>query len=98
MAKLGPKLRDGLRSFADLEADRSGPFADLRLQALGYPPKVANSIMGRLERRGWIEYGVSVRSGWLTDEGRAVLRRLEEPMFLAAEERDANAEWNVVDD
>ena len=23
--------------------------------------------------RGWIEYGVSLRTGWLTDEGRAAL-------------------------
>jgi hypothetical protein len=76
---LGDKLADGLRVYADMDAHRRaldgycGDFADVRLVALGYPDKVADSIIDRLARKGWIEYGVSARSGWLTDEGIAVL-------------------------
>jgi len=48
--------------------------ADELLIARGYPPKVAASIIDRLDRRGYIEYGVSARSGWLTPEGKVALR------------------------
>lgn len=39
----------------------------------GQPEKVCFRAMERAERRGLIEYGVSLRSGWLTDEGRRIV-------------------------
>ena len=36
----------------------------------GQPEKVCRSAIKRAHRRGLIEYGVSLRSGWLTDAGR----------------------------
>jgi len=66
---VGPKLFDGLTVYA-IRSGRPGMlFADEMLEALGYPPKVAASIIDRMERKGWIEYGVSPRSGWLTEKG-----------------------------
>lgn len=79
----GQKLRDGLDVYEAMRvhsvghAGYCGDFADARLIAKGYPPKVADSIIERLARKGWIEYGVSARSGWLTDAGRAVLREAQ---------------------
>lgn len=67
--RLGPKLQDGLRAYAE----RGEMFADEWLIRRGYHPNVAASIIDRLDRKGFIEYGVSARSGWLTDRGREVL-------------------------
>lgn len=72
---IGPKLRDGLLAYVEMERLRSQdvfPFVDAILVEMGYPPKVADAIILRLARRGWIEWGVSMRTGWLTDKGRAI--------------------------
>lgn len=37
------------------------------------PQKVCYRAMERAHRRGMIEYGVSLRTGWLTDLGRAAI-------------------------
>jgi len=76
---VGLKLRDGLIAYAAMGVDRDSgvtayAFADARLVAMGYPEKVAWSIIDRLERKGYIEYGVSSRSGWLTSSGIEALR------------------------
>lgn len=39
----------------------------------GQPEKVCYRAMERAERRGLIEYGVSLRTGWLTEAGKALL-------------------------
>ncbi len=45
-----------------------------RLEVMtGAPPKVILSKLHKLHRRGLIEYGVSIRTGFLTDEGKQVL-------------------------
>lgn len=50
------------------------PFADERLrQSTSQPDKVLLSAMERACRRNLVEYGVSLRSGWLTDRGKALL-------------------------
>lgn len=55
------------------------PFADERLQtATGQPEKVCYRAMERAYGRGLVECGVSLRSGWLTDKGRAVLNNTKE--------------------
>lgn len=38
-----------------------------------YPPKRFYSLLAKWERKGWWEYGVSLRGGWLTPEGRKAL-------------------------
>lgn len=45
---------------------------------LGQPEKVCYRAMERANNRGYIEYGVSLRSGWLSDLGEKLLRDYEE--------------------
>ena len=71
---LGQKMRDGLEAYAI----RGDTFADDWLVVVkGYEPKVAASIIDRLARRGYIEYGVSARTGWLTPEGIQAAKEAE---------------------
>lgn len=37
------------------------------------PEKVCCRAMERARRRGFIDYGVSLRSGWLTEKGRELI-------------------------
>jgi hypothetical protein len=54
------------------------PFADERLfRATGQAQKVCEGALERAYGRGLIEYGVSIRSAWLTDAGRALLAKNE---------------------
>lgn len=39
----------------------------------GYPEKRLWRLLEKWERKGWWEYGVSLRGGWLTETGRAAL-------------------------
>jgi len=48
---------------------------DLLVERTGQCEKVCYCAAERAHRRGLIEYGVSLRSGWLTDEGKALLKR-----------------------
>lgn len=54
-----------------------GPLPPFPYEALaastGQPEKVCYRAMERAERRGLIEYGTALRTGWLTAEGRALL-------------------------
>jgi hypothetical protein len=45
----------------------------LLMERTGQPEKVCYRAMERAGDRGYIEYGVSLRSGWLTNEGLALL-------------------------
>jgi hypothetical protein len=56
---------------AYVEAKRLSIFADAVLleRFPDYPPKVIYSAMDRAYRHGLIEYGVSLRAGWLTPQG-----------------------------
>lgn len=38
--------------------------------------KVFYAALDRLNRRGYIEYGVSIRGSWLTKKGKEVLARI----------------------
>lgn len=50
-------------------------FADEALQKIsGAHPKVCLRAMERACRRGLIDYGVTLRSGWLTEKGKELLR------------------------
>ena len=50
----------------------------------GEPEKVCYRAMERACRRGYIEYGVSLRSGWVTDAGHEKLRK-----YLARQEEQS---------
>jgi len=75
--RLGPKLEDGLKVYAirgiAVRAGIDRP-ADEMLADLGYPTRVAWSIIDRLVRRDLVEFGVKPRWGWLTDSGRRYVR------------------------
>ena len=57
-------------------AQKENFFADAVLASWfpGCPEKVIYAAMERAYDRGLIEYGVSLRSGWLTDEGKEKIR------------------------
>jgi len=44
---------------------------------LPYPPKVIEAKMQKLADRGFLDFGVSLRTAWLTDAGKARLAELE---------------------
>ena len=55
----------------------AGGFAQLSQELLavrtGQPENVCYKAMERAEERGLIESGVSLRTGWLTEKGEALL-------------------------
>lgn len=66
---------DVCRAVADFRAgglEGRWPY-ELLAQWTGQPEKVCYRAMERAERRGLLEYGVSLRTAWLTDAGRALL-------------------------
>ena len=58
-----PQIQDRLTALAAFEPNRCA--------------KIAYRAMERAHRHGLIEYGVSLRSGWLTELGKALLRANE---------------------
>lgn len=40
---------------------------------LNAPPKVVYRSMERVAAKGYVDYGVSLRTGWLTDKGKAII-------------------------
>jgi hypothetical protein len=64
-----------LRAYRD--QSRFVPFPTTTLIDEGYPEKVVYAAIEREERRGFIDYGVSLRAGWLTPKGEAELARIE---------------------
>lgn len=46
----------------------------------GYPQKVCYAAMERAHKKGLIEYGSSLRTGWLTEKGKELLKSaIEQP-------------------
>lgn len=88
--RLGPKMCDGLRAFAEVQSHRFDDctddqpagfwFADAVLERMGYQPKVAASIIDRLGDRDYIEWGTTKRTGWLTERGERVYARFIGPL------------------
>lgn len=60
-----------------IEDDRAGNFEyyayDLLMQRTGQPFKVCYRAMERACDRNFIEYGVSLRTGWVTDGGKNLI-------------------------
>lgn len=67
--------KDVCRAVADFRAaGMKGPWPyELLAQRTGQPEKVCFRAMERAVNRGLLEYGVSVRTAWLTDNGEALL-------------------------
>jgi hypothetical protein len=54
----------------------TGSEAEAWWVAKGSPPRQLWAVLDRWAARGWWDYGVSIRGGWLTESGReALLRR-----------------------
>lgn len=51
---------------------------------IGAPQKVVWAAMERDCRLGYLEYGINLRGGWLTDKGKAALAELQETISLRA--------------
>lgn len=47
---------------------------EILYEITGQPEKVCYRAMERAAKRGYIEYGVSLRTGWLTDKGDELLK------------------------
>jgi len=43
-------------------------------EVTGQPEKVCYKAMERADDRGLIDYGVSLRTGWITEEGMKLLK------------------------
>jgi hypothetical protein len=48
---------------------------DILMRRTGEPFKVCYRAMERANDRGYIEYGVSLRTGWLTEKGWELIGR-----------------------
>ena len=53
--------------YAAIQVKGRGVFADVVAERLGMEWNRAEYILEKWSRRGWWEWGVSIRSGWLTD-------------------------------
>lgn len=65
------------RAYAKWSNEECGPEDfpyDLIMRETGAPMKVAYAAMERAFERGLLDYGISLRSGWLTDKGKALLK------------------------
>ena len=49
---------------------------DYLVKKMDFPHKLVWTAMERDERQGYIDYGVNLRGGWLTDLGKAKLADL----------------------
>jgi hypothetical protein len=61
------------RAFAAYQADLSRWPYELLAEWTGQAEKVCYRAMERASSRNLIEYGVSLRTGWLTDKGKALI-------------------------
>ncbi|MEM9354618.1 MAG: hypothetical protein AAGB04_00260 [Pseudomonadota bacterium] len=66
--------RQVLLAYQEAKQQRKVVFPyQILMRDTGQCQKVCYRAMERAANRGLIEYGVSLRSGWITDEGRKLL-------------------------
>jgi len=53
------------------------PLADYVAEQLGINHKRADYILRKWENKGWWDYGVSLRAGWLTADGMQQLKEAD---------------------
>lgn len=58
------------------DTDRTRPLA-YQILYERYPPKKVDTKFAKIYRKGYIEFGMSVLTGWLTPKGRAKLQELK---------------------
>lgn len=56
--------------------DEGGPWVDEHYASLDVPFKVVLAKLAKLDKRGLLEWGTSLRTAWLSPEGRAALEQL----------------------
>jgi len=61
-----------VQQFLDNNRSGSWPY-ELLAQWTGQPEKVCYRAMERAATHGLIEWGVSLRTGWLTDKGKSLI-------------------------
>jgi hypothetical protein len=65
-----------LQAVVDSQADQQGPWPyELLMARTGQCEKVCYRAMERAYDRGLLECGVSLRTAWLTDKGKAFLAK-----------------------
>jgi hypothetical protein len=52
---------------------------DILMEMTGAPEKVCYRAMERASERGFIEYGMTLRSGWLTEKGKTLIEENRSP-------------------
>lgn len=62
------KHADEIQFYAAIRAKGRGVFADVAAENIGMDWGRAEDLLEKWCRLGWWEFGVSMRSGWLTDE------------------------------
>lgn len=62
------KHADEIQYYAAIRAKGRGVFADVVAERIGLNENRAYYLLEKWCRAGWWEFGVSMRSGWLTDE------------------------------
>lgn len=62
------KHADEIEYYAAIRAKGRGVFADVVAERIGIEWNRAEDLLEKWYRAGWWEFGVSMRSGWLTDE------------------------------
>lgn len=64
---------DEIALYAAIQAKGRGVFADTVAERLGIEWARAEYLLEKWTSTGWWAYGVSLRSGWLTDEAPSEL-------------------------
>lgn len=67
-----------LLAAAAVDGQHPRPFIDDLSAHLGIHPKRGLYLAGKWSDKGWWEYGVTLRSGWLTAAGKAKVAELGE--------------------
>ena len=65
-----------VQAFRDRDLELPWPYEALAAET-GQPEKVCFRAMERADRRGLLDYGVSLRTAWLTEAGKALLNQSE---------------------
>ena len=66
-----------IKAYLEYKQTRHFPY-DILYRDTGQPIKVCYRAMERAEKRGYIDYGTSLRTGWVTEKGYGLLKESEE--------------------
>lgn len=61
-----------VKAFRDRDLGLPWPYEALAIET-GQPEKVCYRAMERANQRGLLDYGVSLRTAWLTEKGEALI-------------------------